>query len=149
MHVLPVKHRQMALLQMESKRASCVSVFLSSLSCVVCVQAAFILQNLLVMPMPANAEEAKNSHWQVSRSASLFFKSLYRRLTFFVCFSLSAFSPPLSIPSLSLASYWERKVLLSWEQECCWLVAALWCRETDLTFTLIKLLCQNTKWILN
>lgn len=32
----------------------------------VCVQAAFILQNLLVMPMPANAEEAKDSHWQVS-----------------------------------------------------------------------------------
>ncbi|KAF7659129.1 hypothetical protein LDENG_00002670 [Lucifuga dentata] len=27
-------------------------------------QAAFILQNLLVMPMPANAEEAKDSHWQ-------------------------------------------------------------------------------------
>uniref|UniRef100_H2LUM2 Rotatin n=1 Tax=Oryzias latipes TaxID=8090 RepID=H2LUM2_ORYLA len=27
-------------------------------------EAAFILQNLLVMPMPANAEEAKNSHWQ-------------------------------------------------------------------------------------
>uniref|UniRef100_A0AAQ5ZNA0 Rotatin N-terminal domain-containing protein n=1 Tax=Amphiprion ocellaris TaxID=80972 RepID=A0AAQ5ZNA0_AMPOC len=26
--------------------------------------AAFILQNLLVMPMPANAEEAKDSHWQ-------------------------------------------------------------------------------------
>ncbi|KAM6900677.1 rotatin [Xenentodon cancila] len=27
-------------------------------------EAAFILQNLLVMPMPANAEEAKDSHWQ-------------------------------------------------------------------------------------
>lgn len=29
-------------------------------------QAAFILQNLLVMPMPADAEEAKDSQWQVS-----------------------------------------------------------------------------------
>ncbi|CAF98011.1 unnamed protein product, partial [Tetraodon nigroviridis] len=28
-------------------------------------EAAFILQNLLVMPMPANAEEAKDSHWQI------------------------------------------------------------------------------------
>ncbi|KAL7373427.1 hypothetical protein ABVT39_006513 [Epinephelus coioides] len=27
-------------------------------------EAAFILHNLLVMPMPANAEEAKDSHWQ-------------------------------------------------------------------------------------
>ncbi|CAN9506126.1 unnamed protein product [Ophioblennius macclurei] len=27
-------------------------------------EAAFILQNLLVMPMPANTEEAKDSHWQ-------------------------------------------------------------------------------------
>ncbi|KAM4718964.1 rotatin isoform 2-T2 [Anableps anableps] len=27
-------------------------------------EAVFILQNLLVMPMPANAEEAKDSHWQ-------------------------------------------------------------------------------------
>nr|XP_054607097.1 rotatin isoform X3 [Nothobranchius furzeri] len=27
-------------------------------------EAAFILQNLLLMPMPANAEEAKDSHWQ-------------------------------------------------------------------------------------
>ncbi|XP_026218879.1 rotatin isoform X2 [Anabas testudineus] len=27
-------------------------------------EAAFILQNLLVMPMPANAEEAKDSNWQ-------------------------------------------------------------------------------------
>ncbi|XP_038123277.1 rotatin isoform X2 [Cyprinodon tularosa] len=27
-------------------------------------EAAFILQNLLVMPMPANGEEAKDSHWQ-------------------------------------------------------------------------------------
>ncbi|XP_077365448.1 rotatin isoform X2 [Festucalex cinctus] len=27
-------------------------------------EAAFILQNLLVMPMPANAEEAQDSHWQ-------------------------------------------------------------------------------------
>ncbi|XP_061614048.1 rotatin isoform X3 [Phyllopteryx taeniolatus] len=27
-------------------------------------EAAFILQNLLVMPMPANAEEAEDSHWQ-------------------------------------------------------------------------------------
>ncbi|XP_068160422.1 rotatin isoform X2 [Antennarius striatus] len=27
-------------------------------------EAAFILQNLMVMPMPANAEEAKDSHWQ-------------------------------------------------------------------------------------
>lgn len=36
----------------------------------VCVQAAFILQNLLVMPMPANAEEAKDSHWQVSSFVS-------------------------------------------------------------------------------
>ncbi|KAA8580820.1 hypothetical protein FQN60_013778 [Etheostoma spectabile] len=27
-------------------------------------EAAFILQNLLVMPMPANVEEAKDSHWQ-------------------------------------------------------------------------------------
>ncbi|XP_012712810.2 rotatin isoform X1 [Fundulus heteroclitus] len=27
-------------------------------------EAAFILQNLLAMPMPANAEEAKDSHWQ-------------------------------------------------------------------------------------
>ncbi|XP_049604680.1 rotatin [Syngnathus scovelli] len=27
-------------------------------------EAAFILQNLLVMPMPANVEEAKYSHWQ-------------------------------------------------------------------------------------
>ncbi|XP_055364222.1 rotatin [Betta splendens] len=30
-------------------------------------QAAFILQNLLVMPMPANAEEAKDSNWQHPR----------------------------------------------------------------------------------
>ncbi|MEQ2280761.1 hypothetical protein AMECASPLE_023258, partial [Ameca splendens] len=30
-------------------------------------EAAFILQNLLVMPMPANAEEAKDSHWQHPR----------------------------------------------------------------------------------
>ncbi|XP_056289869.1 rotatin isoform X3 [Pseudoliparis swirei] len=27
-------------------------------------EAAFILQNLMVMPMPANTEEAKDSHWQ-------------------------------------------------------------------------------------
>uniref|UniRef100_G3NDY8 Rotatin n=1 Tax=Gasterosteus aculeatus aculeatus TaxID=481459 RepID=G3NDY8_GASAC len=27
-------------------------------------EAAFILQNLMVMPMPANAEKAKDSHWQ-------------------------------------------------------------------------------------
>ncbi|XP_031705992.1 rotatin isoform X1 [Anarrhichthys ocellatus] len=27
-------------------------------------EAAFILQNLMVMPMPANSEEAKDSHWQ-------------------------------------------------------------------------------------
>uniref|UniRef100_A0A3Q1GHK3 Rotatin n=1 Tax=Acanthochromis polyacanthus TaxID=80966 RepID=A0A3Q1GHK3_9TELE len=33
-------------------------------SSMVCREAAFILQNLLVMPMPANAEEAKDSHWQ-------------------------------------------------------------------------------------
>lgn len=43
----------------------------------VCVQATFILQNLLVMPMAANTEEAKDSDWQVSRSASLL-KSFYR-----------------------------------------------------------------------
>ncbi|XP_057680380.1 rotatin isoform X1 [Corythoichthys intestinalis] len=30
-------------------------------------EAAFILQNLLVMPMPANAEEAEDSHWQHPR----------------------------------------------------------------------------------
>uniref|UniRef100_A0A8C5GTE2 Rotatin N-terminal domain-containing protein n=1 Tax=Gouania willdenowi TaxID=441366 RepID=A0A8C5GTE2_GOUWI len=33
-------------------------------SSLVRTEAAFILQNLVVMPMPANAEEAKNSHWQ-------------------------------------------------------------------------------------
>lgn len=32
-------------------------------------QAAFILQNLLVMPMPADAEEAKDSQWQVGGKA--------------------------------------------------------------------------------
>ncbi|XP_037312246.2 rotatin [Pungitius pungitius] len=30
-------------------------------------EAAFILQNLMVMPMPANAEKAKDSHWQHPR----------------------------------------------------------------------------------
>ncbi|XP_077480740.1 rotatin-like [Stigmatopora argus] len=30
-------------------------------------EAAFILQNLLVMPMPANSQEAKDSHWQHPR----------------------------------------------------------------------------------
>lgn len=46
---------------------TCVCLFLGGGG--VCVQAAFILQNLLVMPMPANAEEAKDSNWQVSSSA--------------------------------------------------------------------------------
>lgn len=35
------------------------------LLCFPSLQAAFILQNLLVMPMPANAEEAKECAWQV------------------------------------------------------------------------------------
>lgn len=72
-HVLPAKHRQMAVLLMQSNLTQCVCVSFFGL----CTQAAFILQNLLVMPMPANAEEAKDSHWQVSSSASQL-KSFYR-----------------------------------------------------------------------
>ncbi|KAM8823007.1 rotatin isoform 2-T2 [Spinachia spinachia] len=33
-------------------------------------EAAFILQNLMVMPMPANSEKATDSHWQVISSAN-------------------------------------------------------------------------------
>lgn len=55
----------MALLLMKSNLTQSAHIFLC-----VCVQAAFILQNLLVMPMPANAEEAKDSHWQVSSFVS-------------------------------------------------------------------------------
>uniref|UniRef100_A0A3P8VNZ8 Rotatin n=1 Tax=Cynoglossus semilaevis TaxID=244447 RepID=A0A3P8VNZ8_CYNSE len=41
----------------------CVCVFMCFFLGV-CVQATFILQNLLVMPMAANTEEAKDSDWQ-------------------------------------------------------------------------------------
>lgn len=64
-----------------------------------CVQAAFILQNLLVMPMPANAEEAKDSHWQVSSSASQL-KCFYGPWTVFsLSLSLSFSFLFVSIPS--------------------------------------------------
>lgn len=66
-YVLPSKYRQMALLLMQFNLTQCVYM---SFCFGLCVQAAFILQNLLVMPMPANAEEAKDSHWQVSSTAS-------------------------------------------------------------------------------
>jgi len=57
----------MALFLMQSYLAQCVTFFFFFF---LCVQAAFILQNLMVMPMPANTEEAKDSHWQVSSSAN-------------------------------------------------------------------------------
>ena len=94
-HVLPAKHRQMALLLMHFSLTQCVHVFFFGL----CVQAAFILQNLLVMPMPANAEEAKDSHWQVSSFASQLKRFYSPRTVFSLPLFLAFFVfVPLSVP---------------------------------------------------
>lgn len=58
LHVMPPHYRQRALSPSLTWSSEFAPLFSS--------QAAFILQNLLVMPMPADAEEAKDSQWQVS-----------------------------------------------------------------------------------
>lgn len=99
MHALPVKHRQMALLQIKFKRASCVSVFLSSLSVWFASRLHLSCRTCWWCPcLPT--QRRPRTHTGRSADPPAFLKSLYRLLTFFVCvlfFSLHLF--PLPSPS--------------------------------------------------
>lgn len=96
-HELAANGWQRALLPMHLKLKSVCAHSLLSFSVWLYVQAAFILQNLLLMPMPANAEEAEDSHWQVSRSASQFESFLWTMNIFFspipLLYTLKPFIP--------------------------------------------------------